>query len=653
VLLRTPELGVLAASSPPHIDHAGRYLPTLVTLALVFADAGLLAIAGAIIGDTMPDLRTVLPLRPIGLVGSSLLIAAGGFIAAALLAYTRQRIGAEPEAAAPAPESDVARALASRLRLLAPAKDDGAWIARWPMAAATAVIGLLAAAGVLWSSRLSPSAGPDASADLFAAGALALVAFPVLVLERIYANADATSLPEAPKLQWLLRVPLAALLGLALSAALLGSGFAWAAWIEQIVGVVILLVAAELVLRAAATLFLPFPPPEEARSIAESTLARAIRLAPPSLQALSVAVERQFGIDLSRSWAIRFLARAAAPVGLALIVLAWALTGVTALRLDERAIYQRFGVPVAVLGPGLHVGLPWPLGVMRRVELGVLHDVPVALTSSALVLGGVEAVSEAAPPLPSAEELEPTGADRLWDQSHPWEASYLVASQSHGQQSFQAVAIDIRLIYRVGLSDAAALAAAYRVDDPERLVRAAAGQLLARYFASHTLLGVLVADRESFATEFRATLQRELDRLSSGLDVVAVLVEAIHPPPGAANAYHNVQAAEINAKVSIADEQGAAAKRAAEAAQESTLARNEATALAAETIGKAQAEGTLFGADDRSYAAGGKAFLLERWLDRARAALSRAQLVVLDHRLGGAEAATIDLRDFAPAAATP
>ena len=645
----------MAASSPPHLDHARRYLPTLVTLALVFADAGLLAIAGAIIGDAMPDLRTALPLRPIGLVGSSLLIAAAGFVAAALLAYMRQRMQAEPEGEAPPPppESDVARALASRLRLLAPAPNDSSWVARWPMAVATALIALLAATGVVWSWRLAPGAGPDTSADLFAAGALALVAFPVLVLERIYAGIDAVALPEAPQLQWLLRVPLAALLGLALSAALLGAGFAWAAWIEQLVGVMLLLVAAELVLRAAATLFLPFPPPEDARSIAHSTLARAIRLAPPSPHALSIAVERQFGIDLSRSWAIRFLARAAAPVGLALIVLAWALTGVTALRLDERAIYQRFGAPVAVLGPGLHVGLPWPLGMMRRVEFGVLHDVPVAVTNTAQILGGAEDVPEAAPPLPTAEELEPAGADRLWDQSHPWEASYLVASESHGQQSFQSVAIDVRLIYRVGLSDAAALAAAYRVDDPEQLVRAAAGQLLARYFAGHTLLGVLVADRDTFASEFRTTLQRELDRLSSGLEVVAVLVEAIHPPPGAANAYHNVQAAEINAKVSIADEQGAAAKRSAEATQEATLTRNAATAAAAETVGKAQADGTLFGADARAYAAGGKAFLLERWLDRARTALGRAQLVVLDHRLGGAEASTIDLREFAPAAATP
>lgn len=647
----------MASLIPPHIDHARRYLPSLVTFALVFADAGLLLIAGAIIGDTIAGLRTLLPLQPVGFVGSALLIAACGFVAAALLAYARQHLAeADTGEKPPVAASQQSITFSPEGRRFVPVRTtppaDTGWVATWPTALVTGVLGLLAAGGVFWSWRLSPGLGPDASGDLIAGGALVLCAFPLLVLERIYANTDAATLPEAPQLQWLLRVPLAALLVLGIAVALLGAGFTWPVWIEEATGILIALIAAELVLRAAAHLFLPFPPLEQARSVAESTIARVLRLAVPSLKAVSVAVEKQFGIDLSRSWAIGFIARAAAPVCFVLVLLGWALTGVTALGLDERAIYERFGVPVKVVGPGLHVGLPWPFGIMRRVEYGVLHDVPVAVSDASLVLGGSD-IQEAPPPLPGAEDLAPQGADRLWDQSHPWEASYLVASQSHGQQSFQSVAIDIRLIYRVGLSDQAAMAAAYRMEDPERLVRAGGGQLLARYFAGHTLLGVLVANRDTFATEFRSALQAELDRVGSGLEVVAVIVEAIHPPPGAANAYHNVQAAEINSKASISDELGAAAKRLKGAAQEATQARNEATAVAAETLGKANAEQLLFEADHQADIRDGKAFRLERWFDRLRGALSKAHLVVLDHRLGGAEAATIDLREFAPPAASP
>jgi regulator of protease activity HflC (stomatin/prohibitin superfamily) len=35
--------------------------------------------------------------------------------------------------------------------------------------------------------------------------------------------------------------------------------------------------------------------------------------------------------------------------------------------LDQRAVYERFGAPVRVLHPGLHLILPWPLGRLRPV----------------------------------------------------------------------------------------------------------------------------------------------------------------------------------------------------------------------------------------------------------------------------------------------
>jgi hypothetical protein len=65
-------------------------------------------------------------------------------------------------------------------------------------------------------------------------------------------------------------------------------------------------------------------------------------------------------------------------------------------------------------------------------------------------------------------------------------------------------------------------------------------------------------------------------------------------------------------------------------------------------VAKANADATLFAADRAANAAGPEAFQLERWLARLRVALPRAQLLILDHRLAGAEAPTLDLRDLAP-----
>jgi len=130
-------------------------------------------------------------------------------------------------------------------------------------------------------------------------------------------------------------------------------------------------------------------------------------------------------------------------------------------------------------------------------------------------------------------------------------------------------------------------------------------------------------------------------------------VEAIHPPPAAADAWHNVESAEIRARVAIADEQGAAAKTASGARGTAELASYDAAATAAEIVAKAAAGHTLFAADRAADAAEPDAFQLERWLARLRTALPRAQLLVLDHRLAGTEAPTLDLRDIAPATSTP
>jgi regulator of protease activity HflC (stomatin/prohibitin superfamily) len=363
-------------------------------------------------------------------------------------------------------------------------------------------------------------------------------------------------------------------------------------------------------------------------------------------------IEQQLGISLSRSWALAFLRQAIPSAMLVLAVAAWLLTGMTPLQLNERAVYERFGVPVAILGPGLHVHLPWPAGTIRRVELGVLHKIPI--TQSAPVRSAptqtISAGSNRAPQV-GAEEPPPAAVDRLWDQSHASEATYLVASASGGRQSFQIVNVDLRLVYRVGLNDDAAGMAAYRIAEPEQLIRAAAGRILAHYFASRTLLGVLDENRERFATELRTELQHELDSLSSGLDVVAVIIEAIHPPPGAARAYHDVQAAEIRAWTAIADQRGGAARSAGQAEQTAIEERNSAAIKAAEGVARAQAQGRLFEGDRLAYQEGGSAFLLERRFDRLRRGLAHGQLIVIDHRLSGQDAPTLDLRNLAPSAA--
>jgi regulator of protease activity HflC (stomatin/prohibitin superfamily) len=204
----------------------------------------------------------------------------------------------------------------------------------------------------------------------------------------------------------------------------------------------------------------------------------------------------------------------------------------------------------------------------------------------------------------------------------------------------------LRVVYRVGLSDEAAMNAAYRVDGPENLIRASVGQLLVRYFSRYTLFDMLGRNRETFANELRASLQDQLDQLSSGIEAIAVVVEAIHPPPGAASAYHNVQAAEIRATASISSKRADAIRTMKFAEQFAAETRNSAAAAAAELVGQAQNESILFKSDRAARQGGGEAFLLERRFERLVNGLGKSEFIVVDHRIASKNPPTIDLRTF-------
>jgi regulator of protease activity HflC (stomatin/prohibitin superfamily) len=635
-----------------HFNNARRYARPLLIVGAILAALGLVLI-GAVSAHANGQWLPAVPIPPaLGYLGASLLIAAGGFVSTGILTVVRHRLLAHELQAKVQPDATSFAAIrpSGRIRRFVTWSRSfvpkSPWRASWPQVLVAVAFGLLAISGVIVSWRAPNEPALDQFMQQIFGGALLAAAFPLLVLQRTFANVADNILPEAPQLDRLLRLPLTVCLGLGIAQIFGSFGFAWPLRLEQALAILVFAIALELILRCLAVIFVPFAPMEQRRSVADSSIAGLLRLAAPSLTTFNSVVTRQFGIDLSRSWAVAFVQKAFLPIFLGMIVLGWCITGITALSLDQRGVYERFGEPVAVFGPGLHVHLPWPMGIIRSVEFGTLHDIPIALTSGATApqppFASVIA-SQTQQPL-AAEGLPPLTADRLWDASHPSEQSYLIASETRGQQSFQIVNADLRMVYRIGLSDKAALDSAYRIADHEALVRTAAGQLLVQYFSKTTLLAVLGQNREAFSTQFRNALQAQLDRSSSGIEMIAVIVEAIHPPSGAASAYHNVQAAEILANSQISLQRAQAIRTIKSAQQAATQFANAAVAASTELVNQARSESVLFEADRRANEQDGQAFLLERRFERLANGLKKSEFIVIDHRLNGRNGPTIDLR---------
>ena len=635
----------------PSFNAARRYWPTLVSFGVFFALAGL-----------------VLP-GAFAPVEAASWLAAAGFLSAGMMSYARMCFVRAEDAGNKAPEekaeslsvvaeddpslsngavpSLVAR-LTGNLKARIP---DARSLAGWPQSLAVILCGAIGAFEVVQWWRDTPEVDDTLTLKLMG-GALLVAAFPLLVMQRSYAGISTEILPEAPALERLLRLPLAACACLGIAMIAMAGGFAWAVQIENVVAVVMFCAAVEVILRGVATLFVPWLPIERRRALADSALAGfMLRLKPPSLSALNTSVRKQWGINLSRSWALAFIQRGVLPLLTGIVLVSWLFSGVTALGINQRGVYERFGVPADTFGPGLHFHLPWPFGTLRIVETGVVHELPIEFVLPDR--NGQAPAEEEKQERVAAEAPAPSEADRLWDDAHPYEGSYLIASEENNRQSFQLVNVDMAVIYQTGRTDEAARNAAYRIVDAEALIQALSGQILVRYLSQHQLLELLGESRESLSADFQTKLQAELDKFAAGVEILTISIEAIHPPPGAASAYHDVQAAEIRAGTHVAESRGNAARSQEQAQQSAVGVRNEATAAAAERVNQASTASVLFGGDRQAYAKDGEAFLLERWFDDLTKAFKNGEFLIIDHRLKGQESPTLDMRSLSAAPYDP
>jgi regulator of protease activity HflC (stomatin/prohibitin superfamily) len=490
---------------------------------------------------------------------------------------------------------------------------------------------------LLWQLPLPASEAGEAG--YFAGAFFILCAFAVLVLERHWTLKNPREWPEAARLAPLLRMLIGVLL-LSAAGVMFARGTAlWPAHLLMLTGLLPALVALELFLRALMALFSPPREDKEPAFIAGSLLAAQISWPPRPLQFVQNELHQHFGIDLRQIWAFHFIRRALLPLCALLLLTGWLLTGVSEVPLTQRGIYESFGKPVAVRPPGLHLGLPWPFGHTQMVDNDEVHE---------LTTGSEEPVT--ATPVEVADTAEgpaPESANRLWDSSHSSDKSQIIASAGNDRQSFQIMDMDVRFVYRIGMNDDAAMASLYHTENMPVLIRSIANQVLVHDFSSRTLDNLLGSEQTRLAADIGQKVQHQLDNLHSGVELLATVIESIHPPAGAADAYHGVQAAQILAQSAIAGEKGQAAQQLNAAQQLSRLALDAASAQSHENLDQAQVMALRFNAENQAYQAGGQSFLTERYFSQLTQAMQQhPKVLIVDHRIGGETPPVLDLRNF-------
>jgi regulator of protease activity HflC (stomatin/prohibitin superfamily) len=493
------------------------------------------------------------------------------------------------------------------------------------------IIGLLA--WLMWPQARVPVA---ADANLVAALAIGL-SFPSLICERMLNAFPSAQMPEAPGLRRLLLLTTLALALGGVAEIGRGAGLGWIYWVQRGLSLVFVLLAAELALRGLARLFLPKPAPDAAKAVSDSIIATLITGGP---RAPGQLIRTHLGLDFARSWALSYISAAFVPAIAGTLLFCWMLSGVKLLNGDQRGIYERLGAPIRVIGPGFHILAPWPIGKMRPVEYGTIHVIAVGANQG---MGAYE--KDQSQVKVKAEDQPTPNMNRLWETAHSTEAEYLVANEnSTGVQNFQAVNTEILVLYRVGMTDAAAWASVYGASDPATLVDQEADRLATRYFSSHTLDQVMGGQRDQLQETLRAELARAVDANHAGIEIVSLLINEVHPPAGAAAAYHNVQAAEIISKTRVFNATARATRVKGQSDQEAHQATTSAEAAAIEKVQGAGADAYQFDADRKAYQQAPPAFLQERRARNLITALKGARLTILDSRLSADQLPLIDMR---------
>lgn len=236
-------------------------------------------------------------------------------------------------------------------------------------------------------------------------------------------------------------------------------------------------------------------------------------------QAVSEAINYQFGLEVSSNWFYKLLNRAVLPLllfGAATLIL---ISGVVIVSPHQQAIVTRLGrIHDAPLEPGLHLKLPWPIDRVQKYEVGRVHQVLIGSVSEPIKRG--QAV--------------------LWDSQHADQEDYLItasapipAASNLREGNSESSGLGLALV-------GAQIAVQYRIADLMQYVTAAAdgpAMLTAisrrrtnAYFVTQTIDALIGSGRVAAGRQIRRQIQIDADAMRLGLEVLFVGLISVHPP---------------------------------------------------------------------------------------------------------------------------
>ena len=306
-------------------------------------------------------------------------------------------------------------------------------------------------------------------------------------------------------------------------------------------------------------------------------------------------LEENTGITMRSLWSLQLMKKLLPPAILALVLVMWLSTGFVQIEAYQQGALFRLGkLHPKLLEPGFHMTLPWPFDSV---------DVYDTQSVSKMAIGYV-----------------PEGAqDNIWTESHGGEEYRLLLGGG-------AEIVSINLVVEYRISDLMHYIRSSAA--PESLLQAQAYEIITARTISTDLDALLAADREVFAESFREELTAQLSQYNTGLEVVNVVLESIHPPVEIAYIYQDMISAGIDAEYLRIYAHNSANRYIMTAKEAATKAVAEAQANKLKAVGDAQAAVTEFMAAVSADSQYSYPYRFQKYMEAITKAYGNATLII-------------------------
>ena len=307
-------------------------------------------------------------------------------------------------------------------------------------------------------------------------------------------------------------------------------------------------------------------------------------------------LEENTGITMRSLWSMKFIKMLLPYTVIFGCLILWISTGLIQIESHQHGAVYRFGrLREETLAPGLHLTLPWPMDRVDVYDTDTVRKVTIGYKST-------------------------EAGDNTWTGNHGNSEYKLLLGSGD-----EVISINLRLEYRISdLGDYLRSSAA-----PDKLLEAKAYELVIDHTISSDLEKLLAVDRSAFAADFFDDLTESIEPYHTGLEVISVVLESIHPPVEIASVYQGVVSAEIQAQRLILEAEAKAAVTLAEAQAAYDSAVSVATSAQYTQVAQARADVSEFMASvsaDRNYT---DAYRYYKYMSAVKNAYGNVRLIIV------------------------